>query len=107
MIDFTLSDEQELIQQTARDFANTYLLPGVIDRDENQKFPDKEISKIGELGFMGMMIPEQWGGSGLDTISYVIAIEEIAAVELATSTVMSVNNSATSGSASAYASLIA
>ena len=93
MIDFTLTEEQELIQKTARDFANTYLLPGVINRDENQEFPRTEISKIGELGFMGMMIPENWGGSGLDTISYVIALEEIAAVELATSTIMSVNNS--------------
>ena len=93
MIDFTLTEEQELIQKTARDFANTYLLPGVINRDENQEFPSAEISKIGELGFMGMMIPEEWGGSGLDTISYVIALEEIAAVELATSTIMSVNNS--------------
>ena len=93
MIDFTLTEEQELIQKTARDFANTYLLPGVINRDENQEFPRAEISKIGELGFMGMMIPEELGGSGLDTISYVIALEEIAAVELATSTIMSVNNS--------------
>ena len=93
MIDFTLTEEQELIQKTARDFANTYLLPGVINRDENQEFPSAEISKIGELGFMGMMIPEEWGGSGLDTISYVIALEEIAAIELATSTIMSVNNS--------------
>ena len=93
MIDFTLTEEQELIQKTARDFANSYLLPGVINRDENQEFPRAEISKIGELGFMGMMIPEEWGGSGLDTISYVIALEEIASVELATSTIMSVNNS--------------
>ena len=61
MIDFTLTEEQELIQKTARDFANTYLLPGVINRDENQEFPRVEISKIGELGFMGMMIPEEWG----------------------------------------------
>ena len=93
MIDFTLSSEQELIKETAKDFANTHLLPGVIERDEDQKFPKDEIKKMGELGFMGMMIPEKWGGSGFDTVSYVIAIEEIAAVELATSTVMSVNNS--------------
>lgn len=93
MIDFTLSPEQELIKETAKDFANTHLLPGVIERDEDQKFPKDEIKKMGELGFMGMMIPEKWGGSGFDTVSYVIAIEEIAAVELATSTVMSVNNS--------------
>ncbi len=93
MIDFTLSPEQELIKETAKDFANTHLLPGVIERDEDQKFPKDEIKKMGELGFMGMMIPEKWGGSGFDTVSYVVAIEEIAAVELATSTVMSVNNS--------------
>jgi alkylation response protein AidB-like acyl-CoA dehydrogenase len=93
MIDFSLSSEQELIKETAKDFANTHLLPGVMERDENQKFPKDEIKKMGELGFMGMMIPEKWGGSGFDTVSYVIAIEEIAAVELATSTVMSVNNS--------------
>ena len=93
MIDFTLSTEQELIKETARDFAEKHLLPGVISRDENSEFPKEQIRKMGELGFMGMMVPEQWGGSGLDTLSYVIAIEEIAAVELATSTIMSVNNS--------------
>ena len=93
MIDFTLSTEQELIKETAKDFAEKHLLPGVISRDENSEFPREQIKKMGELGFMGMMVPEEWGGSGFDTISYVIAIEEIAAVELATSTIMSVNNS--------------
>ena len=93
MIDLTLSPEQELIKDTARDFATKHLLPGVMERDEKQKFPHDEIKAMGELGFMGMMIPEEWGGSDLDAISYVIAIEEIAAVELATSTIMSVNNS--------------
>ena len=93
MIDLSLSSEQELIKDTAKDFATTQLLPGVIERDEEQKFPHSEIQKMGELGFMGMMIPEEWGGSGLDTISYVVALEEIAAIELATSTIMSVNNS--------------
>ena len=93
MIDFTLSTEQELIKETAKDFAEKHLLPGVISRDENAEFPREQIKKMGELGFMGMMVPEQWGGSGFDTLSYVIAIEEIAAVELATSTIMSVNNS--------------
>ena len=90
MIDFTLSTEQELIKETAKDFAEKHLLPGVISRDENSEFPKEQIRKMGELGFMGMMVPEEWGGSGLDTLSYVIAIEEIAAVELATSTIMSV-----------------
>ena len=93
MIDLTLSTEQELIKETAKDFAEKHLLPGVISRDENSEFPREQIKKMGELGFMGMMVPEQWGGSGFDTLSYVIAIEEIAAVELATSTIMSVNNS--------------
>jgi alkylation response protein AidB-like acyl-CoA dehydrogenase len=93
MIDLTLSTEQELIKETAKDFAEKHLLPGVISRDENAEFPREQIKKMGELGFMGMMVPEQWGGSGFDTLSYVIAIEEIAAVELATSTIMSVNNS--------------
>ena len=93
MIDFSLSPEQELIQQTVRDFAETNLLPGVIARDDTAEFPKEQIKMMGELGFMGMMVPEEWGGSGLDTLTYVIAIEEIAAVELATSTIMSVNNS--------------
>ena len=93
MIDLTLSTEQELIKETAKDFAEKHLLPGVISRDENSEFPREQIKKMGELGFMGMMVPEEWGGSGFDTLSYVITIEEIAAVELATSTIMSVNNS--------------
>tara|TARA_B110000438_G_scaffold45270_1_gene45332 strand:+ start:348 stop:1490 length:1143 start_codon:yes stop_codon:yes gene_type:complete len=93
MIDFTLSQEQELIKKTAMDFSKRHLLPGVIERDDKAEFPKEQIKMMGELGFMGMMVPEEWGGSGLDTISYVIAIEEIAAIELATSTIMSVNNS--------------
>jgi alkylation response protein AidB-like acyl-CoA dehydrogenase len=93
MIDFSLTSEQELIQKTAREFAQDHLAPGVIERDEKAIFPKQQIKLMGELGFMGMMVPEEWGGSGLDTVSYVIAMEEIAAVELATSTIMSVNNS--------------
>ena len=93
MIDFNLTQEQELIKKTARDFSKTHLLPGVIERDDKAEFPREQIKMMGELGFMGMMVPEEWGGSGLDTISYVIAIEEIASIELATSTIMSVNNS--------------
>lgn len=93
MIGFTLTPEQELIQQTAREFAREHLLPGVIERDDKAIFPAEQIKMMGELGYMGMMVPEDWGGSGLDTLTYVIAMEEIAAVELATSTVMSVNNS--------------
>jgi alkylation response protein AidB-like acyl-CoA dehydrogenase len=93
MIDFTLTTEQELIQKTAREFAKEHLAPGVIERDDKAEFPAEQIKMMGELGFMGMMVPEEWGGAGFDTVTYVIAMEEIAAVELATSTVMSVNNS--------------
>ena len=93
MIEFSLTTEQELIQKISREFSQEHLLPGVIERDEKAIFPNEQVKIMGELGFMGMMVPEKWGGSQLDTLSYVIAIEEIAAVELATSTVMSVNNS--------------
>ena len=93
MIDFTLTSEQELIQKTAREFAREHLAPGVIERDDKAEFPTEQIKMMGELGFMGMMVPEEWGGAGFDTVTFVIAMEEIAAVELATSTVMSVNNS--------------
>ena len=93
MIDFTLTSEQELIQKTAREFAKEHLAPGVIERDDKAEFPAEQIKMMGELGFMGMMVPEEWGGAGFDTMTFVIAMEEIAAVELATSTIMSVNNS--------------
>ncbi|HIN03356.1 MAG TPA: acyl-CoA dehydrogenase [Candidatus Marinimicrobia bacterium] len=92
-MDFTLTSEQELIQKTAREFAQEHLAPGVIERDDKAEFPTGQIKMMGELGFMGMMVPEEWGGAGFDTITFVIAMEEIAAVELATSTIMSVNNS--------------
>ncbi|HIA94592.1 MAG TPA: acyl-CoA dehydrogenase [Candidatus Marinimicrobia bacterium] len=92
-MDFTLTSEQELIQKTAREFAQEHLAPGVIERDDKAEFPTGQIKMMGELGFMGMMVPEEWGGAGFDTMTYVIAMEEIAAVELATSTIMSVNNS--------------
>ncbi len=93
MIDFTLTSEQKDIRNMSKDFAEENLAPGVIKRDEGSIFPKKEIKMMADLGFMGMMIPEKWGGSGLDTISYVVALEEIANIELATSTIMSVNNS--------------
>ena len=93
MIDFTLTSEQELIQKTAREFAKEHLAPGVIERDDKAEFPTEQIKVMGELGFMGMMVPEEWCGAGFDTLTYVIAMEEIAAIELATSTIMSVNNS--------------
>ena len=93
MIDFSLSTDQKILKEMAKEFANKELLPGVIYRDEHSKFPKQQLKKMGELGFMGVMVPEEWGGAGFNAISYVNVIEEIAAVELATSTIMSVNNS--------------
>jgi alkylation response protein AidB-like acyl-CoA dehydrogenase len=75
-MDFELSEEHLMIQQAARDFANTELKPGVIERDEHQKFPHEQIKKLGELGFLGMMVDPKYNGSGMDTISYVLAMEE-------------------------------
>jgi len=92
-MDFNLTEEQLMVQQAARDFAQNELLPGVIERDEKQIFPAEQVKKMGELGFMGMMVDEKYGGSGLDTISYVIAMEEISKVDASASVVMSVNNS--------------
>ena len=92
-MDFNLTEEQLMVQQAARDFAQNELLPGVIERDEKQIFPADEIKKMGELGFMGMMVDPKYGGSGLDTISYVLAMEEISKVDASASVVMSVNNS--------------
>ena len=92
-MDFTLNDQQELIKKTAREFANDILRPGVIERDEKSLFPKKEISQMGELGFMGMMVPEKFGGSGLDTLSYCLALEEISKVDASVGVIMSVNNS--------------
>ena len=92
-MDFKLSEEYLMIQQAAKDFAESELLPGVIDRDNEQRFPTEEIKKLGELGMMGMMVAPKWGGSGMDTISYVLAMEEISKIDASSSVVMSVNNS--------------
>ena len=92
-MDFTLSDEHKMIREAARDFAQTELLPGVIERDEKQEFPTNQIKKLGELGFLGMMVDPKYGGSGMDTISYILAMEEISKVDASTSVIMSVNNS--------------
>ena len=92
-MDFSLNEEQLMVQQAARDFAQNELLPGVIERDEKQIFPAEQVKKMGELGFMGMMVDPKYGGSGLDTISYVLAMEEISKVDASASVVMSVNNS--------------
>lgn len=92
-MDFKLTEEHLMIQQAARDFAQNELLPGVIERDEKQIFPTEQIKKMGELGFLGMMVDPKYGGSGLDTISYVLAMEEISKIDASASVVMSVNNS--------------
>lgn len=93
MMDFTLSEEQLAVRDAARDFATTELLPGVIDRDETQTFPKDQIRKLGELGFMGMMVSPVYNGSGMDTVSYVLAMEEISKIDASASVCMSVNNS--------------
>ncbi|SDT69746.1 Acyl-CoA dehydrogenase [Mucilaginibacter mallensis] len=90
---FELSEEQKMIRQAARDFAQTELKPGVIERDEHQKFPAEQIKKLGELGFLGMMVSPQYGGSGMDAISYVLVMEELSKIDASASVVVSVNNS--------------
>src|SRR5882762_5123548 len=88
-----LSEEQLAVQKAARIFANEVLKPGVIERDNLQKFPTEEIKQLGQLGFLGMMVDPKYGGGGMDTISYVLAMEEISKVDASCSVVMSVNNS--------------
>ena len=90
---FELSEEHKAVQVAARDFAQNVLKAGVIERDEHQKFPVEEIKQLAELGFMGMMVKEEYNGSGMDTLSYVLAMEEISKIDASTSVCMSVNNS--------------
>lgn len=90
---FDLTEEHLMIRGAARDFAQNELLPGVIERDENQKFPSEQVKKMAELGFMGMMVSPDYGGGGMDTISYVLAMEEISKVDASAAVIMSVNNS--------------
>ncbi|GAB5475728.1 MAG: acyl-CoA dehydrogenase family protein [Maribacter sp.] len=92
-MDFSLSEEHLMIQQAARDFAQQELLPEVIERDEEQRFPVEQVKKLGELGFMGMMVDPKYNGSGMDTLSYVIAMEELSKIDASASVVVSVNNS--------------
>ncbi len=92
-MEFSFSETQQLIRETARKFAEEQLAPGTIERDEKEQFPQDAVRAMGELGFMGMMVPEQWGGAGLDTISYVLAMEEISRVDASCGVIMSVNNS--------------
>src|SRR5476651_123654 len=90
---FELTEEQQMIRQAARDFAHTELKPGVIERDEHQKFPAEQVKMLGELGFLGMMVSPQYGGSGMDAVSYVLVMEELSKVDASASVVVSVNNS--------------
>jgi alkylation response protein AidB-like acyl-CoA dehydrogenase len=90
---FQLSEEHKMIRQAARDFAQNECLPGVIERDEHQKFPTEQIMKLADLGFMGMMVDPRYGGAGMDTVSYVLAMEEISKIDASVSVCMSVNNS--------------
>jgi alkylation response protein AidB-like acyl-CoA dehydrogenase len=92
-MDFALNDTHLMIRDTARKFAEDRVAPGTIERDEKEEFPHDIIMELGELGFMGMMVPEEWGGAGLDTISYVLAMEEISRVDASVGVIMSVNNS--------------
>ena len=92
-MNFELNEEHLAVKQAARDFAQTELLPGVIERDEKQLFPAEQIRKMGELGFLGMMVSSEFGGGNMDTISYVLAMEEISKVDASASVCMSVNNS--------------
>ncbi|SFA84139.1 acyl-CoA dehydrogenase [Flavobacterium swingsii] len=92
-MDFNLSEEQLMIQQAARDFAVAELLPGVIERDEHSKFPTEQVKKMAELGFLGMMVDPKYGGSGLDSVSYVLAMTELSKIDASAAVVMSVNNS--------------
>ncbi len=93
MIDFSLSEEHLMIRDAARDFAKTELLPGVIERDNKQEFPTEQVKKLAELGFLGMMVDPKYGGGGMDTISYVLAIEELSKIDASASVIVSVNNS--------------
>ena len=92
-MNFNLTEEHLMIRDAAKDFAKSELLPGVIERDELQSFPEQQIKKLGELGFMGMMVDQKYGGAGMDTISYVLAMEEISKIDASCSVAMSVNNS--------------
>ncbi|MAU76623.1 MAG: acyl-CoA dehydrogenase [Crocinitomicaceae bacterium] len=92
-MNFELTEEQIAVRDAARDFAQNVLKPAVIERDREQKFPAEEVKQLGELGFLGIMVDTKYGGAGMDTISYVLAMEEISKIDASTSVIMSVNNS--------------
>jgi alkylation response protein AidB-like acyl-CoA dehydrogenase len=99
---FQLNEEHLMIQKAARDFAQQECKPGVIERDEHQKFPREQVMKLAELGFMGMMVNPEYGGAGMDTISYVLAMEEVSKIDASASVCMSVNNSLVSWGLEAF-----
>lgn len=90
---FELTEEQRMIREAARDFAQQELRPGVIERDEQQRFPTEQVKKLGELGFLGMMVDPKYNGAGMDAVSYVLVMEELSKIDASTSVVVSVNNS--------------
>ena len=92
-MDFNLTEEHIMIREAARDFAQTELLPGVVERDNKQEFPDELVKKMGELGFLGIMVDPKYGGSGMDTLSYVLIMEELSKIDASASVIVSVNNS--------------
>jgi len=93
IMDFTLTEEQLMIKQAARDFAQNQLLPGIIERDDAQEYPTEQVKQMAELGFLGMMVDTKYGGSGLDTMSYVLVMEELSKIDASSSVIVSVNNS--------------
>jgi len=92
-LNFNLSEEHLAVQEAARDFAQNELLPGIVERDNEARFPAQQVKRMGELGFLGMMVSPEYGGGGMDTVSYVLAMEEISKIDASASVVMSVNNS--------------
>jgi alkylation response protein AidB-like acyl-CoA dehydrogenase len=103
-MDFSLTEEHKMIRDAARDFAQTELLPGVIERDNKQEFPQELVRKMGDLGFMGIMVDPKYGGSGMDAISYVLVMEELSKIDASASVIVSVNNSLVCYGLEAYAS---
>ncbi len=95
-MDFSLSDHQKLIRDTVRQFMEAEVRPGMRERDKEERFPEAEVRKLAEMGCCGMMVPEEWGGAGLDTVSYVLMLEEVARVDAALATLLGVTNSAVS-----------
>ena len=92
-MNFNLTEEHIMIRDAARDFAQTELLPGVIERDNKQEFSQELVKKMGELGFLGIMVDPKYGGSGMDTLSYVLIMEELSKIDASASVIVSVNNS--------------